>query len=161
MQRVGVGACPLLALIGARLWLASNGPATASASTPTEAIVQPKFAGLPEPTEDQQRLIARARALEGVQPPSPFPRSEMALIAVPDMPLTPGAPEPKVEPPPTLALTSVMGGRVPVAMVNGRPRSLGDLVAPGWKIVEINPDRIVIEHSDGRQISVNLQRGTP
>ncbi len=161
MQQIGIGACPLLALVGVRLWLASSGPASAGAATTTESIVQPEFTPLPEPTESQRALIERARALEAVEPASPFPRSEVSAVAVPDMPAMRGEPEATVEPPPELTLTSVMGGRMPVAMVNGRPRSRGDEVAPGWTIVEINQDSIVVEEADGRQVTVNLQRGTP
>lgn len=161
MQRIGVGACPVLALLGVRLWLASNGPASAGAATTTEPIVTPDFKALPAPTETHQRLIERARALEAVAASSPFPRNEATLIAMPDMVPLPGEPEPRIEPPPELTLSSIMGGRVPVALVNGRPRSLGDLVAPDWSIVEIRQDSIVVKHPDGRQVTVTLQRGTP
>lgn len=161
MQQIGIGACPVLALIGVRLWMASSGPATAGAATPPEPIVPPKFVALPEMTESQRALIERARSLSAVEPGSPFPRKEVAMIQAPDMPSMPGVPQAAVEPPPELTLTSIMGGRVPVAMVNGRPRSLGDHVAPDWRIVEIGQDKIEVEHADGRRVSVNLQRGTP
>lgn len=161
MQQIGIGACPLLALIGVRLWLASSGPAKAGAAIPPEPIAQPKFDALPEATQDQRALLERAKALSAIEPGSPFPRHEAALAGVPEMPSIPGAPEPEVEPAPQLALTSIMGGRVPVAMVNGRPRGLGDQVAPNWKIVEIGQDKIEVEHADGRRVTVILQRGTP
>lgn len=165
MKCLGVGACPLLALAGVRVWIHSNGPATASAQAPMTPIVLPSFAPLPPPSDTQGLVLARIEALDGLTAPTPFPRAEVPFEPAQEPSVEPdpeAGPEiPETQPIPDLVVTTVMGGRVPVAMVNGRPRSVGDHVAPGWTIREINQSGIVVGHVDGRTATFTIQRGTP
>ena len=166
MKLVAATFSPLLALFGVRVWLEAKGPAVASAQATTEAIVVPTYSALPTLSGRQAAMKERVHALDEQMPSSPFPanRKTELVIADPEFPpIEPGDDHqtPEVEPPPQIVVSAVMGGRVPVAMVNGRPRSVGDEVQPGWTVLQITQSGVVIVHTDGRTATFTIQRGTP
>lgn len=163
LKCLGVALCPVLALLGTQMWVSRGGPASASAQPAVDPVTIPEYQPMPEPSEREARAIARIRELEHQSVPSPFPN--LAQTEVPEIiqkiGLIAGDPAEQVQQVPELVVTSVMGGRVPVAMVNGRARSVGDRVAPGWTIRQINASGIVIEHVDGRTAEFAIERGSP
>lgn len=163
MRGLAVALCPMLVLGGVQVWLSSHGPATASAQAVSEPIAQPDFHRLAALSDVQQAAFDRMNAIGNAAPPNPFPELATPELFIPDpeLPSDPDEPTPAIDPPPELIVTSILGGRVPVAMVNGRPRSVGDEVWPGWVIQEITTNGIVISHLDGRSARFDLLRKTP
>lgn len=163
LRGLAVVSCPVLVLGGVQLWMNSNGPTVASAQAVSEPIALPDFRALPALSAEQQAAFDRMAALEEVRPASPFPElaTPELFVADPELPVQPGDPTPAVDPPPEIIVSSILGGRVPVAMVNGRPRSVGDEVWPGWFVQEIKTSGIVISHIDGRTASFDLLRKNP
>ncbi|GAB4387005.1 MAG: hypothetical protein Kow0022_17780 [Phycisphaerales bacterium] len=169
MSKLTVAAlCPLFALFGVRLWLEARGPSVASAQMAAEEIVVPRYEPLPPLSEAQSAMRERVRALEVMRTlaPNPFPATHRPELMLEDLAPAPIQlhQEPEgvaVEPPPEVVVTAVMGGRVPVAVINGRPRSVGEEVQPGWSVLKITPTGVVLGHSDGRTVTIGIQRGTP
>lgn len=160
--------CPLLALFGVRLWLEARGPAVASAQVAAEEIVVPRYEPPPPLSEAQSAMRERVCAVEAMPTPAPNPfpairRPELMLEDLASAPIELHAEreDVAVEPPPQIVVTAVMGGRVPVAVINGRPRSVGDEVQPGWSVLKITPTGVVLGHADGRTATFGIQRGTP
>lgn len=66
------------------------------------------------------------------------------------------------DPLPTFTLTALMPSRTrPLAVVNGHPAAIGDEVAPGWRLTDIDGPsrRVTLTSAEGRQITVTLQSG--
>lgn len=147
-------ACALLAVtpaagvVGARF--VGRGPARASAAEPVSMTPLPEIPPAP-PASDPDRFLALR---------SPFP--EVTLPAEPAPILVVDAPgEPAIPNTPDLALTSVMPHPTrPLAVINGRPWTTGDEVAPCWTLTSIDGHerRVVLTGPDGRLIALTMRQ---
>jgi hypothetical protein len=133
---------PVLAVIAVR-WV-GQGPASASASELGPAPIIPDVTPAPAPPEAIARAAERARALNGKPVSSALLRVEMEPVVERSAPVSTTTSQAQVEPdapilPPSVTLTAVARGRTgPVALLDDRPRSIGDEVSPGWVIAAID-----------------------
>lgn len=152
---VGLVAAPCVVLVASRLVLSKPGPAGAIARSPNGA--EGPQAGPVVSFAAQDRSLALAQAWQGYTPPitypSPFYQPKTIVDERPEEPLVAPPREPDL---PNVALTAVMGGRRPVAVVDGRMLSIGDEAAEGWIIAVIDPSQqvIKIEANGGRSLIV-------
>lgn len=92
---------------------------------------------------------------------SPFyapPKGEPPVLNVPSF-----TPEPTKAQIPDFELTSVASGARPAAVINGKLRTQGQSVMPGWIVKSIDPasGRVVLEHAAEGEITLGLRRGRP
>lgn len=130
-------ALPLVAVLAVRIVV--PGPGAAQAAQARRAKPH-EAADLRVPGDSWLRSLtfqAESPAIEG----SPFYMPTPAQAA-PEPTVVPGAGTSVVtlDPAPSLRLTAILqGGGKTLAMADGKPYTLGDPVAPGWTLVEINP----------------------
>lgn len=65
---------------------------------------------------------------------------------------------------PDFALTAVMPSATrPLAVIDGKPRKIGDVIAPGWELVGIdgNARCVTVRARDGRTFLVRMTRNIP
>jgi hypothetical protein len=162
-----VALCPVLVLAVVRVWLGAGGPATASASgpEPAPAAAEPARFEAIVATEAERAYLARVADLARVEAPDVFPRQEPT---VPETvaPEAPSAEPEAVDPRSTLAdpdvvVTSIMAGRTPIAIINGRAHKAGDLIAGGWVVASIAEGRVVIVHRTGVTRVLRIARSDP
>lgn len=147
---VVIGLTPVTGVLAARY--IGQGPANAGASTQTEA---PRFPRLPArvtaPVHDD--AVTAALTTPFRIEAEPMPRLEF--------------PAPTFEPPkasgvPVFTLTTVMPHATrPLAVINGRARSIGDEISPGWFLKAIDGDsrQVLLAGPDDR--TVVLRMATP
>lgn len=143
---------PVAGVLGARF--VGQGARAASAAPGFTVVQLPTFP-TPGGPDDRGGDLAQLRSPFRVQTEPVAP----ALI-LPEI----GKPEPKVDGIPEFALTSVMPHPSrPLAVINGRPRSLGDEVAPGWIVTGIDGDarRVTLTGQDGRTVSLGMRSAAP
>lgn len=143
---------PALGVGGARFVGQAARPAAAG---PAFAVAElPRFPDRPEPG-------AETPDYAGLRSPFRVQTEPMApVLVMPDI----GHPTPKIEGVPEFVLTAVMPHRDrPLAVINGRPRSLGDEVAPGWTVTAIDGDarRVALTGPDGRTVRLGMRSGPP
>ena len=153
----GVALAPCVVLLASRFVFNKPGPAHAAAQTaqaaPLEAAEIVQFAA-------ENESIALAQAWESYTPPITFPSPfYQPKTIVDDRPAE--APPVYVSSEPVLpevALTAVMGGRRPVAVVDRQMLTIGDEAAPGWFIVAIDTvqQTIRVEANDGLAMTVSV-----
>jgi hypothetical protein len=146
------------------------------ALTPVAGVLAARFVG------HGPRLAAAASAVVVVELPS-FPTRETAEpdrtdpaglrspFRVQTEPAAPalilpeiGQPAPRIEGVPEFSLTTVMPNPIrPLAVINGRPRALGDEAAPGWVVTGIDGDarRVTLTGPDGRTVSLGMRSASP
>lgn len=168
---LSVAACPVVALVILRAWLGAGGPSTAVASVPEGAEPVAIVTGH-EPFEAFEAEIAYLRHAEEIvlqSAPDIFPRvrqvehtEEMPIEEPIEVPIeVTEDPVEQVQPAPELLVTSIMAGRNPVAIIDGRAHRTGDKVGPGWSITEITTGRVTISHLDGRTKVIRMERNGP
>jgi hypothetical protein len=143
---------PVAGVLGARF--VGQGARPASAAPAFVVAELPRFP-TPEASGGEKADTDRLRSPFRVQTEPMAP----ALI-LPEI----GQPAPKIEGVPDFSLTAVMPHPTrPLAVINGRPRSLGDEAAPGWAVTGIDGDarRVVLTGPDGRTVSLGMRSGPP
>ncbi|MEZ6243502.1 MAG: hypothetical protein R3B57_10720 [Phycisphaerales bacterium] len=166
LYAIGVGT-PVLAVIVARF----GGPAStlgATIAAPQPAVVLPVLKSERAPADAAHvRALDRANALEesGVSD-SPFrdagftPWSLDADSDTPeDVPVSPASPATRRIEPPSLEISAILSLRFgPLAVIDGRIRREGDLVAPDWILLSIDAShrRLVLRHVSGLRSEVTL-----
>lgn len=146
-----VALTPIAGVLGARFVGAA--PASALAATYLELPPLPTL-----PDTQPRRLPPETLAAMA----SPFRAAERVLAAEAPEPEPQPEPEPAPEPPapvPVFRLTTVMPHPVrPLAVINNRPRAIGDEVAPGWFLTAIHGDarQVTIRGPGNRQVQVSL-----
>jgi hypothetical protein len=161
MAHVGTISAPVLALAGARVFLAPP-PAAMSDSTVTQVAIVSAPPSKVTLSAAQQRAIDWAGTLrtEGLKSPlcRRIERPSQPLAATPPEQPDTHAPDPEPAPreDPTLGLrlTAIMGTvESGMAMVNGKVYRVDDEVKPGLRVVFIDArnNRIILEDAMGEQ----------
>lgn len=144
---------PLLAVVAARTFGGPR-PAAAAASKVKDVKVNEskKLVALPSSGE----IFAPARTMVGAGLASPFYAPAKGESPVINLPV---ADEPTKQEIPTFELTSVINGVRPLAVVNGRMRSQGQTVAPGWTVRSIDPvaGRVVVSSVVHGDVTLQLR----
>lgn len=162
-----VALCPLLALVALRAWLGAAGPASASAS-PTQPVAAPAQVSAFEalvPLETELAYLERVDSARSRKVPDIFPRQAVIEIE-PEQVETPVKVEPIPDPPvdtlqePEVIVTSIMAGRTPVAIINGRAYRTGDAVAEEWCITSISDGLVTIVHRTGAVRVLRINRSS-
>lgn len=155
---------PAVVLAGAQLWFGAGGPTSAKASAAPDAVPFEPVIGLDDRTldVDQTTAMERALAVQTRETPDPFLRTAVevefeSLLS----PLEPVNQESVVEASPDVTVSAVVAGRMPLAVIDGQPRRVGDRVAGGWSIKSITTSGVQIVHQDGRELFLPLQRPRP
>lgn len=150
-----IAALPVVAVFLARTLAPTIAPSNAHAAAMpaglSEDIIAP-HALAPTP---EQRLWMRSvrQALDTAPGPSPIVRPESADDS--DV-------EPETSLDPTqFPLTSIMvAGKDPIAMIARKPRRVGDVVAPAWKLESIDPQAGIatLVGPDNERVVLQLRR---
>ncbi len=126
--------------------------AGASQTTVSEALAPP-----PRPTA---RQLAAVRAVQSMD----LPTTESSPFYFPSP--VEDVDEPEIEeaeedvlPPDWWAVTSFIGGRRPIAVVNGRPMTIGDTIDEGWKVLRIDPQARTVTLERNGNVAVLEQVG--
>ncbi|MBL8760313.1 MAG: hypothetical protein JNL50_03340 [Phycisphaerae bacterium] len=151
------GMCSLgLGVLAARAIADGAGPAKAKAATthaePVEPI-SPRYAAAPSPGADLLDAEIKKRSTPGdFATPFYAPQAAAAPAAH-----EPKRPEPKAE---KLTLTSIMAGREPFAIIDGKLLKIGARVGDRWTIKVINPEAgtVTLESLDGQVEELRLRR---
>ena len=64
---------------------------------------------------------------------------------------------------PTVSVTSILpNSRNPLAVIDGRPRRVGDTLPSGWTVISINGEdnTVTLKHSSGAEIRAGLKNGS-
>ena len=156
---LAAAAAPLALALVARLGLGGP-PATAGAATQSESpdIVAP--ASMPVLSEQQERVRLYAQAALA-QPFAASPMHRMKSTA----PIEPSAPEVRkvesVPATPHFEVTAVVvSSRQSLATINGKLRRIGDEVAPGWRLAQIDKVKgvLMITGDDGRHVEISIRQ---
>jgi hypothetical protein len=102
-------------------------------------------------------------AVDPAQVRSPFRIQSEPVVPAMILPEV-GELPPKIEDVPEFVLTTVMPNAPrPLAVINGRARTLGDEAAPGWIVTDIdgNTRRVVLTGPDGRAVVLGMRSGMP
>jgi hypothetical protein len=155
----------LLVQVAQFLFLETPGPRAASASVPEDgpgATVEPVAPPVKRPVHDADFEAWQVNQLQGASLPTPFP---VQAAPAPDQPDShPQGPAPAHQPAarPRFVLSAVSGGkgRTPVAILNGKLRREGDVLAPGYRITAIDPDTgvVMVEGPDGKEAHLSIRR---
>lgn len=150
---IGAFLAPLIGLGAARWWNAGAlRPASASGSElqveETRAVRSVRLDTI---------LVPEASPSESQTPPSPF-----YIAAGPEAKPIIDLPEPEraagEEAIPEFSLTSIARGTRPMAVINGRLRTVGSDLGEGWSLASIDPDRgsVVVRHAGRGDLTVWL-----
>jgi hypothetical protein len=149
-----VAALPTVALFAVRFIAPSRGPATANAAVanPSPAFIPPQF----DKRTEYQKELERSFADQASQPFGPTPIVERPIVKAEEP--KPVKTTPVVKPAaPTFHLTSIMIARGEhIAIINGRRRSVGEEVVPGWTVQRIDGAIGEVVITDGGEESVLL-----
>lgn len=144
-------------------WFSGSGPSQAPAASLPRTLESlpageaPNELKPPKPlTRAQKQALAFAHS-QSIDPSlkSPMDSSERVTPEVAPSPVTPVTKDLPPDPAPTLLITAIVGTRdEALASISHRLHRQGDEVAPGWRIIMIDPrSRIVrIAHTDGRTL---------
>lgn len=64
---------------------------------------------------------------------------------------------------PAVNVSSILPSpRNPLAVIDGRPRRVGDILPSGWKVLSINGEdnTVTLQHSTGAKIRTGLKNGS-
>ncbi|GIK17869.1 MAG: hypothetical protein DYG93_04220 [Leptolyngbya sp. PLA2] len=137
---------PMLMLMGVRM-VGVQSPQSASAKSTKQKATAAPTAYVRRPLTAEQAAASAFAASQPTDAPllSPFlfddpgkpaPVNEIVLPPVASKPETA---RPLAEKPPAVVLTALMlGGREPLAVINGKPYRLGAEIAPGWALTSID-----------------------
>ena len=134
---------PGLTFLTVRGLLRVAGPAPAGAAAPIDTWTDPNFTR-PSLSDDQKlaaSFLGRFTPRETLNQPFWVPRAieQVPIIEEGETP----APVLMI-PPPKVRLTSIFDGEKTIAVCNGKPRTEGDEVAPGWVIDAIDADESTV-----------------
>jgi hypothetical protein len=150
--RIAAVLCPVIA-IGA-FQFAMNEPANAKASGDSTQF-------LPLPTIPDWADVVEQHTDGSVVSPSPFWFEEVEM-RLPEMPLVVRPEDTEIEEPdPVFVLTAVLpSNSKSYAVINGKPRAVGDEIAKGWTLNKISgKDRyVIIKHTSGRRVRVLMSQ---
>lgn len=124
--------------------LFASGPNAVSASSGETSEVLPEAIAV--------EFEAGRDAAEGTDAPSNLPRV-FHLADRTTAPVLVEIEEPGVEPPP-LTLSTVLPSQTrPIAVIDGRPVTIGEAVSPGWTVTLIDGDSrsVTLTHSSGER----------
>lgn len=153
---LGLAVLPALAVLGVRAVSPEGAPSTARAAA--AAGVEAAPAALPTASAEQKGLLAAQReAAAAPFGPCPLamPQTTALRVAAPEPPAE------REEPAPEFALSGIVrGGGGAMAVINGRPRRLGDEVEKGWFVGGIDPGagEVRLETPAGRRVTITLRR---
>ncbi len=174
-----LGVCVLTPAIASvvLILLPSKPPPGSAGASQSYTARGPVSAGRAQSPSEQQRLAREAAASVGDPVTVPSPMLEQSLDSIRSMaariginlpepePVEPVTPEPEPERQAqervVIELGGIMGGRRPVAIINGRPTVLGEEPVRGWRLVEIDQPgrRITLRNTQsGDEQSVGLRR---
>ena len=134
---------PVLAVVLVRFVGAGPGSAAAAGAASLPSV--PEVVRDWNPDADTARALDRVRDLVGRPIAANLLQNEN--IVEPIRPVAAATPTSSVQPivptiairPPDLKLTTVLDGRSgPIAVIDGRPRQIGQEVAPGWTLTHID-----------------------
>lgn len=150
--RVAAVLCPAIA-VGA-FQFAMSEPAKAKASGDSTQF-------LPLPTIPEWTEGVDQRAERSFVAPSPFWFEEVEL-RLPDMPVVVRPEETDIEEPdPVFVLTAVLPStNKSYAVINGKPKAVGDEIAKGWTLNKISGKEryVIIKHTSGRRLRVLMSQ---
>lgn len=96
-----------------------------------------------------------------IETASPLWFEETDLLE-PELPFQPLSPRPtEMEPDPIFVLTAVLpSSKNPLAVIDGKPRSVGDSIVEGWTLSKIvGKERyVILKHTSGRRVRVQMSR---
>ena len=142
-----VGLIPVGGVVLARY--IGQGPSSASASVASEPVAFPRLPSVvPVPLRDDA-------VIAGLGTPFRIEAEPMPRLEFP----TPNSDTPKPSGTPDFTLTTVMPhASRPLAVINGRTRSIGDEVSPGWFLRAIDGDarQVLIEGPDERSVVLRM-----
>ncbi|MCC6230103.1 MAG: hypothetical protein IT432_12875 [Phycisphaerales bacterium] len=145
-----------LGVLAARAIADGQGPSRAKAAPTTIDLVEPvspRYEHAPAPGTDVLMAEVAKRSIAGefstifYAPKAPAP-------AVPNDPKRPEVKDAK------LALSSIMAGREPMAIIDGKLLRTGARVGDRWTIKQINPEAgsVTLESLDGETQELRLRR---
>jgi hypothetical protein len=161
-----VAAAPVVAVMGMRVLSPVRGP---SAALGSDNLMTPPVQ-LYSPPKTPAEAFALVRTYDGVLSAG-FGPSPMISKAPPKpvKPLVEAKPPAQQQPEPqkpaeqvVLAVTSIMSrSGNPLAVINGRPRRVGDVLPGGWTVHEINGEegQVVVRSETGEQATLKLKIG--
>jgi len=142
------GAAPVIAIIIVKAVAPIDGPKSASADPQQFDIPAVERFDVPE-LDDSQRVLSEITTPEDETDSQPFLETavddpEEVLIDVPDD--SPGAAVVYVE---QLSVTSILKGKRPVAVIEGKPRQIDERLDHGWWISDIDAStfRVTLSHT--------------
>jgi len=150
--RITAALAPVLVLGAFQFFL--NEPTSANASN---AFVADTFL-LPEIPSDLSLDQETSRGFDAVS--SPFWFVESGLPA-PELPTINLPIKPPIANDPVFTLSAVLPSPTKsFAVVNGKARSQGDEIEPGWTLVLIDGDgrSIILQHTSGRKLRVSMKQ---
>lgn len=154
---IALVAAPCGVFAAGRFLLARPGPSVAAADEFQQATETAPLIEF-EATDGELMLATSWRDLDiPITHPTPFYQSRVIEPMTFDEPVVAPVVEPKQEAP-SIALTAVMGGRRPVAVVEGRMLSVGSEIANGWFVTRIdaNTQSIEVATHDGETLTVEV-----
>ncbi len=162
LLRLGMVAAPVLLVLAMPALREARGPASASAlplsltepaPNPAPALHEPSQAAL-----DAEAHALRLSAFREVRSPFYSVRLEQPEPVIETDTVT-------VEERPTIAVTSILSGSRPVAVINGRPMGVGGLIDGQWTLIEIDAARGLVRfehrHDADRYFTARLSRDLP
>lgn len=136
--------------------LIGSGPANAFAEKPVPAEAEFDFPEFQPPVES--RLPER---IKPVQSPFYFESIEVISNPVPRVKGQSTQPEPdQSRGLPPVSVTSILpSARNPLAIIDGKPRRVGDTLPSGWTVVSINGEDSTVSliHTSGKRVRAGLK----
>ena len=116
---------------------------------------------LPLPVVPQWSDPGNEVVIETIEVASPFWFEDTDLLE-PELPFEHLSPRPvEKEPDPIFILSAVLpSSKNPLAVIDGKPRAVGDVIMEGWTLSKIvgNERYVILKHSSGRRVRVQMSR---
>lgn len=153
--------CAILAPVG--FVFGSRFIGTGPSSVMADSVERPQLPealpvfSLPEPAEirDTSEPIQSPFYIEPLAAPGAIP----AQKPVQNRP----SPSAAQQPLPKVSVTSILPNpRNPLAVIDGRPRRIGETLPSGWTVISINGEdnTVTLQHSTGAEIRAGLKNGS-
>lgn len=163
-----VGTLPVLAILIVRIGVPDAGPSTSKAADALGMSQAPARYTPPTASDEEVAYRERCESLRGGSAmSSPFFIPVVEEDDLPEAPVLiehePDAPEPEFSVP-TVEVTSILsGGRKPLAVIGGKPLSVGDELGDGWSLVKIDgkSGSVSIGHAEHGVVRVPIRRDVP
>lgn len=156
-MRVSLFAAPTLAAIALALLRGGPGPSRASAGPLASSAT-----GMPELADVtlsmSQTQLAQFVETLAVPHDLPTPMLELEDIDTPDSAFQSG-PNEQIAVKPNFGLRSILGGRHPIAVVDGTPRRMGDDLGSGWTLTDIDIEQLAIEVAHVSGVRARIEQG--